>query len=387
MALLNKLRSRFDAAQGRLVKLSELVQDDLALNQSRYWTRAVTWALCGTSLFGFAWLALAKTEEIVVAPGKLEPIGQVKDIQVPAGGVVARLLVKEGQAVKAGQVLVQLDSEAVASQNTNIATSLAAKRQQLQFKSIELERTLEINTTKQQQLTQQLQLQRDILTRFAALVREGASAQLQYLSQRNQVQELEGQLKAARLDRLRETAVQRQQIQQIQSDIAQLQSEQSSASVNRRYQQVRSPVDGMVFSLKPTSPGFVAQASEPIMKIVPRERLQAKVEIPSSDIGFVHTGQQVDLSIDSFPASDFGVLAGRVTRIGSDALPPDQLKPTYRFPAVISLGSQQLRLSEGRTLPLQVGMSLTANIKLRKVSYLQLILGEFRDKAESLRRS
>ena len=38
------------------------------------------------------------------------------------------------------------------------------------------------------------------------------------------------------------------------------------------------------------------------------------------------------------------------------------------------------------TLPLQVGMSLTANIKLRKVSYLQLLLREFQDKAESLQR-
>ena len=39
-----------------------------------------------------------------------------------------------------------------------------------------------------------------------------------------------------------------------------------------------------------------------------------------------------------------------------------------------------------RSLPLQVGMSLTVNIKLRKVSYLQLLLGEFQDKAESLQR-
>jgi HlyD family secretion protein len=50
------------------------------------------------------------------------------------------------------------------------------------------------------------------------------------------------------------------------------------------------------------------------------------------------------------------------------------------------LNSQQFRLRSGQVLPLQVGMSLTANIKLRKVSYLQLLLGSFQDKAESLRR-
>jgi HlyD family secretion protein len=66
------------------------------------------------------------------------------------------------------------------------------------------------------------------------------------------------------------------------------------------------------------------------------------------------------------------VLHGTVKRIGSDALPPDQLKQTYRYPAEIELASQQLQVKSGAQLPLQVGMSLTANIKLRKVSYLQL---------------
>jgi HlyD family secretion protein len=132
----------------------------------------------------------------------------------------------------------------------------------------------------------------------------------------------------------------------------------------------------------------VAQGSEPVMKVVPFNKLQAKVEIPSSDIGFVQVGQQADVSIDSFPATDFGVLEGKVERIGSDALPPDQTKgrTDYRFPANVQLSSQQLKLKNGRSLPLQVGMSLTANIKLRKVSYLQLLLGGFKDKADSLRR-
>ena len=75
-----------------------------------------------------------------------------------------------------------------------------------------------------------------------------------------------------------------------------------------------------------------------------------------------------------------------VRRIGSDALPPDQLKQIYRFPADIQLDSKQLKLKGGSNLPLQVGMSLTANIKLRQVTYLQLLLSDFKDKADSLRR-
>ena len=123
------------------------------------------------------------------------------------------------------------------------------------------------------------------------------------------------------------------------------------------------------------------------MKIVPYDTLQAKVEIPSSQIGFVKVGMPADLSIDSFPATDFGVLEGEVKSIGSDALPPSQQdnRPDYRYPAMIRLDSQQLKLKDGQMLPLQVGMSLSSNIKLRKVSYLQLLLGTFQDKVDSLR--
>ena len=77
----------------------------------------------------------------------------------------------------------------------------------------------------------------------------------------------------------------------------------------------------------------------------------------------------------------------RVKSIGSDAVPPDrsQGETDYSFPANIELDSQQLKLKNGKSLPLQVGMSLTANIKLRSVTYLQLLLGSFRDKTDSLR--
>ena len=124
------------------------------------------------------------------------------------------------------------------------------------------------------------------------------------------------------------------------------------------------------------------------MSIVPFDKLQASVEIPSSNIGFVKIGQNADISIDSFPATDFGVLEGQVQSIGSDALPPDSQKgrTTYSFASNIKLSSQQLKLSSGESLPLQVGMSLTANIKLRKVSYLQLLLGSFKDKTSSLQK-
>ena len=373
------------AAQNAIEQRVQGSQDQMGLQQSRVMARALTWTLIGCTGFGLVWLTFAQTEEVVVAPGKLEPIGAVKTIQVPVGGVLDEILVKDGQRVSKGQVLLRLDSETTKDREVSLQKTIAAKQQQLALKKVELQRYLGLNDTEQAVLRQNLVLEREILDRFAGLQRNGASAELQVLQQRNKVREVEGDLAKTTMDRQRQMAILQQQVEQLRGELADLQSKLTELRVTIRYQDIRSPVDGVVFDLKPTGPGFVAQGSEPVMKIVPYNNLRAKVEIDSSKIGFVSVGKPVDLSIDSFPSSDFGLLHGTVTRIGSDALPPDQLKQTYRYPAEIELASQQLNVRSGAKLPLQVGMSLTANIKLRKVSYLQLLLGEFKDKTESLR--
>jgi hemolysin D len=374
------------ALQNSIERRVQANREDIGLQQSRFLVRTIIWTLMGTTAAAIAWLALAKTDEVVVAPGKLEPVGDVKTVQMPVGGVLEQVLVKDGQRVNRGQVLLRLDNETTLDRQGSIRASIAAKEQQLRLKQVELRRYQALNDTEESVLRRNLQLEREILGRLDILKRAGASAELQYLQQRNKVREVEGEIEKVRVDRLRQTAILEQSIQQLTGELADLRSKLTELSVNIRYQDVRSPVDGVVFDLKPTGPGFVAQGSEPVMKIVPFSALQAKVEIDSSDIGFVRVGKPVEIAIDSFPSTDFGVLRGVLSGVGSDALPPDQLKQGYRFPATVALDSQQFRLKSGQILPLQVGMSLTANIKLRKVSYLQLLLGGFQDKAEALRK-
>lgn len=368
---------------------SDLLGDgdkSLVLQQPRFWARAITWSLMGITTFGVGWLAIAKTEEIVTVPGKLEPLGVVKDVQVPIGGVVDAILVEDGERVSKGQVLLRLDTETTLDRKESIETTIKLTDQQLKLKRVELARFLDMNQTTQDVLSKRLVLEDEILVRYKMLTDEGASAELQYLTQKNKVQEIQGQLDETRVERLRQEAILQQDIRGLQSQLADLRSKLTEIDVNIRYQAIKSPVDGVVFDLQPKSPGFVAQTSEPVLKIVPFDKLEARVEVPSEDIGFVAVGKPVDISIDSFPASDFGVLEGTVRSIGSDVLPPDQMNTTYRFPADIQLNSQQLKLKDGSNLPLQVGMSLQANIKLRKVSYLQLLLQQFKDKTESLQR-
>ena len=372
--------------------------DESILQQGRFWMRTVTWTLIGSSVFGVAWLALARTEEIVVAPGQLEPIGSVQDIQMPVGGVADQILVAEGDTVKAGQVLMKLDTEASEEQRVSLEKTIKLKQEQLQLKEQEKLNYMQVNQEEVLMLESNLQLQSEILERFEQLERAGAASELQYLNQQNVVAETRGKLMQSKADRLRQIALLDQQTAQLKSELADLNGRLVETKVTLRYQQLKSPVDGVVFDLKPTSRGFTAQSTQTVMKVVPMGSLEAKVEVPSNKIGFVQVPpgcpekrdacMNADISIDSFPSSDFGVLKGKVTRIGSDALEPDPQKQRQElsFPVTIQLDDQQLKLKTGSSLPLQVGMSLTANIKLRKVSYLQLLLGEFQDKAESLQR-
>ena len=370
--------------------------DESVLQQGRFWMRTVTWSLIGTTVFGVAWLALARTEEIVVAAGELEPIGSVQDIQMPVGGVVEQILVEEGESVTSGQVLMKLDTEASEQQRRSLETTIKLKQKQLALKEQEKRRYLQVNNEEVQMLENNLELQIEIKERFEDLEEAGAASELQYLSQQNTVEETRGRLMQTKADRLRQIAQLDQQMAQLNSELADLQSRIAEARVTLRYQQLQSPVDGVVFDLQPTSAGFTAQSTQTVMKVVPYGSLEAKVEVPSNKIGFVQLPpgcpqdleacMKADISIDSFPSTDFGVLEGRVTRIGSDALPPDpqEQRQELSFPVTVRLDQQSLELKSGSKLPLQVGMSLTANIKLRKVSYLQLLLGGFQDKAESL---
>jgi HlyD family secretion protein len=381
---LNPIKSAQDLVEGLF---KERDTEGEVIQQSPRWMRATTWGLIGTATFAIGWLSFAKTDEVVTVSGKLEPLGSVQVIQMPVGGIASEILVKDGDEVKKGQIVMQLDAETTQQKLDSLKESQKLKTTQLALKQTELQQYLLLNDEETRMLARNLELQKEVLSRYKMLNEQGATAELQYLEQLNKVAETDGRLRQARVERYRQKATQDQQIQQLKSELEELQARITETSVNLRYQALRSPVNGIVFDLKPRGEGYVAQGTETVMKIVPYDTLQAKVEIPSKQIGFVKVGMPADLSIDSFPATDFGVLEGSVKSVGSDALPPSQEdnRPEYRYPAMIQLDSQQLKLKDGKQLPLQVGMSLTSNIKLRKVSYLQLLLGTFQDKVDSLR--
>lgn len=93
------------------------------------------------------------------------------------------------------------------------------------------------------------------------------------------------------------------------------------------------------------NPGFVASPSQPMLKIVPKDALTAKVFITNRDIGFVKAGMDVDVRIDSFPFSELGDVKGKLVWVGSDALQLDDVYPFYRYLAKVRLEKQSLLIN------------------------------------------
>ena len=252
-----------------------------------------------------------------------------------------------------------------------------------------------------------------ILADIEPLFLEGGIARVQYVRQRQEMRN--NQTQVARLeqevDRLQLAIAQTQQqlqntLAQAQADnerriaeidsqlakvlvdnqraIQQIDSELSQTKLTLAYQELRAPVSGIVFDLQATGPGYVVNTSEPMLQLVPQGGVLAQVFITNRDIGFVEQGMAVDVRIDSFPYSEFGDVEGTLVQIGSDALPPDEIHPFYRFPAEIQLDRQTIAINQ-RDIPLQSGMSVSANIKVRKRTVASIFGDLFAKKIDSLK--
>lgn len=159
-----------------------------------------------------------------------------------------------------------------------------------------------------------------------------------------------------------------------------------------QFQKIEAPVDGVVFNLKPTGPGYVVRQidTEPVASIVPDDKLVAKVYLTNRDIGQVvdrlnkqEDGLPVEVNVESFPSTEFGTLQGRLTSIGSDVLPPTQERPFYSFPATIELKKQNLEIN-GKPIRLQSGMAVNASIKVRKRTLLAIFTELFQKQVDHL---
>jgi hemolysin D len=159
--------------------------------------------------------------------------------------------------------------------------------------------------------------------------------------------------------------------------IAETNSQMSNAEQTLKYQTIVAPVGGEIFDLR-AYPGYVppaGQAAQPVLQIVPEDELVAEVFITPEDIGFVQKGMNTDVRISAFPYSEFGDVKGTVMSISKSALEPEPPYDFFRYVAKIKLEQPYITI-KGKKTPLQSGMSVQANVKVRENRTVFSLFGE-----------
>ena len=389
------------------------------VNQGRHWSSALIWLFA--SLFGctIIWAFTARLDQTVVARGRLQPSGSVRDVDSPSAGVVSTVLVSDGDMVEAGQslfsveaaglksrrqaldstlVLLDLQARAVRSilasngdpsnfaplppippvDNPELSSQLITARRQVE----QLRSTLEQLNTQLKSRNATLALKTQIAADLKPLFDTGAMSRNQYLEELNRVQEIRASVATLEEELARNLGVAATQLDTLNKRIIELRAQRDSIDETLSYRTVKAPISGMVFDLQVT-PSSVVNADQEVLKIIPKNQLEAKVSIEDSDIGFVRVGMPVNVSVSSFPSGEFGYIQGELVSLGSDVLEPDASANFYRFPAIVSLKQQEV-VSGSEKLNLQSGMSVTALIKLRSRPAITVVTDMFTKQFEGV---
>lgn len=392
----------------------------VVVQQGRHWTSALIWI--SSSLFGLSLIVAftARLDQTVSVRGRLQPTGSVQEVDSPSSGVVRKVFVKEDELVKAGQPLLDVEAKGLASRReaieqilqilalqarsleTVIASNgdisamanfpevplvedpaLANKLATARNQTLQIKAQLKQLDTRLVSLAESLSLQTRIADDFKPLFQSGAMARNAYLTQLNKVQELKAQFATLEEDKVRVIGAASTQLNEINRQRINFESELVNLKETIGYRTILAPISGRVFDNK-VGPFSVVGTDQVLLKIVPANKLQAVVDIPGTDIGFIKVGMPASVSVDSFPSGEFGYIQGTLSRVGSDALKPDQRSATYRFPGTITLKQQKVQLGD-QELNLQSGMGVTANIKLRSRPAITIVTDLFTKQFEGLK--
>lgn len=439
--LVQPFRSQLADAPRALAKPWSFNQTVL-LSPRRRGSSVLMWTAVGTVAAVGIWAVTAPLAETIAVQGKLEPGNSTKRIDAPVPGVVEAVLVQEGQQVRKGDPLVRFDlreprsnlaaaesirerllnenriaaatlgdATATASLTPNQRQQLASQAEELASRREAARQELAKAEARLAGLGATLATYRNIANRFARLVGQGAASELQLLDARQKVQETESAIaeEQREIARLESTLINtgavtnvelRRKVEENLRKISELDREIRLARQQIQYGQLTAPTDGTVFDIEVSTGSVVAQGTgtsastgtKPLLKVVPQDALQARVYLPNKAVGFVRPGLKADLSIDAFNASDFGYIPAQVERVGSDALTAEEQSRVLGrdadglyYPAVLRLERQDVDLRR-RKAPLQAGMTLTADIKLRERRFISLLTSFLEDQRRNLER-
>lgn len=461
--LLDRLERNIDSAAD---------PEALDLPQLPTWANWSTVTIVSIFSVGLGWSIFARIDTVISVQGKLDADAQA--VQSRSGGVITAVYVQEGQRVRRGQLLMQIDKTALLQKNSalrqqrfNLVKQVAVLRaarqgiplttfakqgievspellEQAQTRALivaELngitegltpEQLQRLNVSQQQLETKlsaadletlmlrsqadqsqsqveeagiRFDVQRQLLSQIQPLVEQGAISRTDFLkrtedvvgvqSQLNQAQlaksKLELNMTQSQLNRNNLITAHRQELQDqlsqldaqanstivaIQRQVSDLDSQIEQIRLDLSQQDLKSPVEGVVFNLQNRIPGVVTQPGQSLLQMIPFGTLTAKVQVPNKDIAGIRSGMPVELRIDAFPSTEFGSVKSQIETIGSDVLPADNSRPGQTlFPVEIRLSQPFLARGE-KQFPLTPGLSVTANIKVGTRAPIRFVADE-----------
>jgi hemolysin D len=328
------------------------------------------------------WAAFGRLDIVAVAQGKLVPRSYLQIVQPAEAGIVKELLVREGDAVKAGQVLVRMDRSISDAEGTTLANDLHLKSLQLRRIDAELAAAPlkpaagdppDLFAQVGAQYRQRRQAYLDALGEQEALLRksreelagaqevkaalektlpvliaqdegweqlakEGFAGKLLAMDKKRARMEKEGELRAQTFN----VASLQAAIAQAEQRSAQITSSYRSQLLNERVQaggehrklaqdwikqthrqgllELKAPQDGVVKDLSTHTLGTVVQPGAVIMTLVPmNEAVLAEVWVSNLDAGSVQPDQPVKVKLAAYPFQKYGMLEGVVEHVSPDA--------------------------------------------------------------------
>ena len=409
----------------------------IALLISTFFFAAIFWAITG------------RIDTVAIAEGQLLPTDRVKLIQPLENGIVRAINVKDGQEVKAGDILISLDptetaanvealksdlskaklDEAVASAlltpNPIFSFSgpsdageilISAARAQLLGEVQKLQASLafvgaEIEEQRAIYIQSETQLKKaqattpliaDRLDGLNQLDKQGLVRKPELLGTRQRMIENKSEMlsaqsgmdqASARIEsrnkrRIELIANARSEVLQRRAEalrkIASIEQQLKKEERRQRDRDLIAPVNGTVFGLTAHTLGGVVTTKDIVMRIVPEgSTLELECTVLNKDIGFVEVGQAVEIKLETFPFTRYGLIDGVVKQVWRDAIPDEKRGLIYK--AEISLKQNKILVGK-RWQPLAPGMSAQAEIKTGDRSIISFFLSPFlRYRDEALR--
>lgn len=390
------------------------------------WTGRVLMALV---LAVLAWSILGKIDIVVNATGKVIPSGRTKSIASVDVASVHALHVVEGQFVKAGQPLLELDTSASDAERDKatgdaVVATLQAARSKALIKGVDtlsVPRLPVLDQVPQDQwraeqshlegqyrdfrskldriegdihrfgeaLTLAAQQARDYkelaqshdVSTHAYIDKERARVDLQgqLADSRNQRAALIAQTKKDALDALTEGG-------RVEGGARQ---DAARADSHSKLLKLTAPVDGTVQQLTVHTVGGVVPAAQPLMLIVPQQdAVEVEAFLENKDIGFVHEDQDAQVKVDAFDYTRYGTLAGKVSHVSHDAIEDDKQQDekkrlTYSVKVLMNTSTLQV---DGKRVALSPGMSVNVEVKTGTRRVIEYVLSPLLQEAhESLR--